>query len=282
MNKNIGFMQGRLSPLYQNKIQCFPKNHWENEFEIANKIGLKTMEWTLDYEELIKNPLLNKSGQEKIKLLSKKYNISITSITGDCFMQKPYWKESNDQIRCMLNNQFDLICSSCKILGIKFLVIPLVDNGKLENSDQVNILIEWLNSKKYFLKDCGIMILFEIENKPKDVSSFINNFELDIFGINYDIGNSAALGYDPNEEFELYGKRVKNVHVKDRTLGGSTVPLGDGNANFEKVFKNLSNTFYEGNFIMQTARAINGEHTSVLKKYGFMIDKWIKEFKIGI
>lgn len=282
MNKNIGFMQGRLSPLYKSKIQCFPKNHWEEEFAIANKINLTKMEWTLDHDNLIENPLLNNSGQKKIKILAKKYNISIPSITGDCFMQKPFWKENNDQTKYLLNKEFDLICSSCKILGINYLVMPLVDNGKLENSEQENTLINWLRSKKYFLKDCGIMVLFEIDYKPKDVSSFINNFELDLFGINYDIGNSASLGYDPDEEFELYGKRVKNVHVKDRILGGSTVPLGEGEADFEKVFKKLSDICYEGNFIMQTARSINGEHSSVLKKYGVMIDKWIRDFKIGI
>ena len=176
MNQNIGFMQGRLSPLYDNKIQCFPKNHWEKEFVIANKINLTKMEWTLDHEDLIKNPLLNNSGQQKIKNFAKKYNISIPSITGDCFMQKPYWKENNDKTIHLLNDQFDLICSSCKILRIKFLVIPLVDNGRLENIDQVKILINWLKSKKKFLKDCGIMVLFEMDYKPIDVSSFINNF----------------------------------------------------------------------------------------------------------
>ena len=197
-------------------------------------------------------------------------------------MQKPYWKENNDQTRYLLNEEFDLICSSCKILGINFLVMPLVDNGKLENIEQENILINWLRSKKYFFKDCGIMVLFEIDYKPKDVSSFINNFELDLFGINYDIGNSASLGYDPNEEFELYGKRVKNVHVKDRTLGGSTVPLGEGCANFKKVFKKLRDISYNGNFILQTARSSNEQHALILKKYGIMVDNLIKEFQIGI
>ena len=32
---NIGFMQGRLSNLIDNKIQSFPWNNWENEFKIA-------------------------------------------------------------------------------------------------------------------------------------------------------------------------------------------------------------------------------------------------------
>ena len=45
-----------------------------------------------------------------------------------------------------------------------------------------------------------------------------------------DIGNSASLGLNPLDEFEAFGDRILNVHVKDRVLGGTTVPLGLGNA----------------------------------------------------
>ena len=44
----IGFMQGRLSPLVDNQIQAFPFNHWDQEFALAKEIGLGCMEWTLD------------------------------------------------------------------------------------------------------------------------------------------------------------------------------------------------------------------------------------------
>ena len=92
MSYNIGFIQGRLSPIVDNKIQAFPWDHWEDEFSIANQLGLKLMEWTLDYEKLYKNPLLTNEGQKTIQGLTKKYNIKIPSLTGDCFMQKPFLK----------------------------------------------------------------------------------------------------------------------------------------------------------------------------------------------
>lgn len=43
----IGFMQGRLSPVVDGKIQAFPWGHWEDEFRLANGHGLSLMEWTL-------------------------------------------------------------------------------------------------------------------------------------------------------------------------------------------------------------------------------------------
>ena len=97
MLKKIGIMQGRLSLPLGKKIQAFPSSTWKNEFEIANKLSIKFIEWTLDYKNLSKNPLLLSSGQKKIKKLSKKYKVKVNSITGDCFMQRPFWKINDNK-----------------------------------------------------------------------------------------------------------------------------------------------------------------------------------------
>ena len=42
-----------------------------------------------------------------------------------------------------------------------------------------------------------------------------------------------------NHEFKYYGKRILNVHIKDRKKFGNTVRLGQGNVNFKQLFMNL-------------------------------------------
>ena len=69
----IGFMQGRLSPLVNGKIQAFPWNHWKDEFSIAYENGFKIMEWTLDQDRLYENPFMTEKGQSEIKKLSYQY-----------------------------------------------------------------------------------------------------------------------------------------------------------------------------------------------------------------
>ena len=127
--KKIGFMQGRLSPTENNKIQFFPEKNWKSEFLLASKIGLKNMEWTLDYKNLYKNPIFLKKGRKKIKELSKKYNVKIQSLTGDCFMQKPFWKNKNSKkyIQDLKN-----IIKACASLKIKYIIFPLVDNSSIK------------------------------------------------------------------------------------------------------------------------------------------------------
>ena len=107
--KRIGFMQGRLSPLIDGKIQAFPWDYWKDEFVKAKRIGLVTMEWTLDYERLYENPFMSDFGQKEILYLMKKYSISIPSLTGDCFMQSPFYKNQKDRSN-VTDNEYQTYC----------------------------------------------------------------------------------------------------------------------------------------------------------------------------
>jgi len=270
----IGFMQGRLSPIIDGKIQAFPWNFWEDEFLIANKIGLKIMEWTLDYERIYENPIMLADGQKKILKLCKDYEISIESLTADCFMQNPFWKSKGVENNILKSTFIDVINSAISI-GIKFIVVPLVDNGSIENDDQENDLISFLKINEKLFSNNNIKILFESDYEPKKLKFFIERFNSKNFGINYDIGNSAANGFSVKDEFLAYGQYIYNVHVKDRPLGGTTVPLGEGNADFELVFNYLKNIDYTGNYIMQTARASDDNHSGVLETYSKKIKSWL-------
>ena len=166
-----------------------------------------------------------------------------------------------------LKNDFLRICHSSVNVGIKYVVIPLVDNGSIESADQEDCLIKFLKANEPLFQSINLKIIFESDFAPVNLRRFIGRLNSHTFGINYDIGNSAALGFDPIEEFSLIGSRIYNVHVKDRLLGGTTVPLYSGNADLPLVFAQLAKLRYGGNFILQTARAIDNDHLGVISKY---------------
>ena len=110
--------------------------------------------------------------------------------------------------------------------------------------------------------------------------NYISKLPEKLFGINYDTGNSAALGYNSSEEFFEYGKRIINIHIKDRKFNGQTVPLMEGDADFKKIFKGLNDLRYKGDFILQTARALDGNHSEVIKNYQtFVSEEFFGKFK---
>ena len=130
-NRNrIGFMQGRLSPLVNGRIQAFPWVNWKDEFPLAEQIDIHLMEWTLDQDRLYENPLLTEAGQAEIRELCQRHGLSIPSLTGDCFMQAPLWKANGDE-RAALERDFREIAKGCAAVGISMIVVPLVDNGRL-------------------------------------------------------------------------------------------------------------------------------------------------------
>ena len=268
-------MQGRLSPLVNAKIQAFPWDHWQQEFKIAYDNGFSIMEWTLDQDRLYENPLMTEKGRDLIKNLASNHNVLIPSLTGDCFMQTPFFKVTG-KVRESLLLDLQNIITSCGLLGVGFIVFPLVDNGKLENLNQEKALQEGLALFDFELHQYRIKIVFESDFPPDSLKDFISGFSSENYGINYDIGNSAALGFDPEEEIKAYGQRILNVHIKDRLLHGTTAPLGHGNADIPKVLKELNAINYNGNYILQTARAVDENHTDVLCQYRDQVNKWME------
>ena len=279
MNNKIGFIQGRLSPMIDNKIQAFPWGNWQEEFSLARENNFQLIEWTLDQSDLYLNPIMTNEGRSEIKKLSYKHNMKIPSLTGDCFMQSPFWKASESD-KAVLEQDFINVCDASSKLDISLIVVPLVDNGTIENESQEDYLVTFLmdHASKFQLNNQKI--IFESDFDPGRLHEFIQRFDSKNFGINYDVGNSAALGYNVDDEFNAYGKNIMNVHIKDRKYKGNTVPLGQGDANFDKVFENLSKFSYQGNLILQTARAIDDNHIEPLVKYRSMTKEWMNCFAI--
>ena len=267
-------MQGRLSPPIDGRIQSFPRESWQKEFAAAEEHGFRLLEWTLDQERLHENPLLTVAGQVDIRALSQRYGLVIPSLTGDCFMQAPFWKAQGGA-RQARELDFLRVVRACAVTGISIIVVPLVDDGRIENAHQQEILLAFFERHAGVLESDGLRVAFESDFNPVDLARLIARLDVSVFGINYDTGNSAALGFHPADEFAAYGHRILNVHIKDRLVGGTTVPLGTGDADFDAVFAALAQVGYTGNYILQTARAADGDHAGALSRYRDMTAGWL-------
>ncbi len=276
----IGFMQGRLSPQVDGKIQAFPWSHWQEEFAAAREHRFPLMEWTLDAERLHENPLLTREGRAEIGFLAQRNGVSVQSLTADFFMQEPFHKAEGAE-RSRRLAELDAVLDACRSLGVRYIVIPLVDNGRMETPAQEEDVLRTLAAMASRLEAAGMAIVFECDYPAQRLAGFIARLPARSFGINYDIGNSAALGYDTDEELGAYGDRVMNVHVKDRVRGGTTVPLGTGGADLPRTFRALRRARYAGDFILQTARAADDDHAGALLRYRSLCEQWLADAARG-
>ena len=266
----IGFMQGRLvRSEKKNFVQSFPWKGWKKELGIAKKIKIKIIEWTIDYYKFDKNPLIDQKKIKYVKQQLKKNNVKLTSVTCDFYMQKPITQQKSNFLKLKSKNQISKLINSCKFLRVKNIVIPLVDNSSLKNSTDEEKTINFFLQFNNQLKKNNIRILFEIDYPTRKVISFLRKLN-DNFGINYDTGNSASLGYKLSEE-KKYFKRVHNIHIKDRLFRGSTVKLGKGNCDFKTFFTTLKVLKYKKNLILQTAKTLkNNETKEILENIRFV------------
>jgi L-ribulose-5-phosphate 3-epimerase len=274
----IGFMQGRLSAPVNGRIQAFPARSWRDEFALAESIDIRIMEWTLDHDGIYDNPILTISGQREIENLRSRHKIQIPSLTGDFFMQAPFYKVEGKE-RVARIEEMKAVIEACSHFGVQYVCMPLVDDGRVENEEQEANLLDGLGDISELLRSANVMIVFESDNDPVSYKKFLDKLDSDLFGVNFDIGNSAALGNCIEEEISLYGERIFNVHVKDRIFKGTTVALGTGDANLPVAIRALEQHGYTGNYILQTARAADGNHVKAIEAYATMTHEWIEAAK---
>ena len=252
MFQNLGVMQGRLlNREVKSRMQSFPVKNWKKEFKHISNIKLNKIEWTIDFNGFLKNPINTNDGQVEIKRLKKKFRIDIPSITADFFMQKPYFKKKYNRYENKILNYISTLIINCSKIGIKFIILPLVDKSSIKSKNQEIKIISSLNKFIPLLKKKKIQILFESDFKPRKLLKFIKNFNKNYFGINYDSGNSTSLNFLFDEEM-IYYNFIKNIHLKDRKINGSSKRFGSGDTNFFKLFSYLKAKNYNGNLILQS------------------------------
>ena len=250
---SIGIMQGRLSPPINGKIQAFPWDTWEDEFAVAGDIGFDEIEFVFESKNHGNNPLFTNEGLYKIKKLSEESGVRVNYVCADYFMERPFIRVSEEDKNKSVEILKYLI-KQCAQIGIRSIEIPMVDNSKIETETEKELFIECLKECLPVAETYNIKLGLETSLNPDDFKALIEEINHPLIEANYDIGNSASIGYDTEEEVSKLGKWINNVHIKDRLLGGGTVPLGEGNANFDLFFKTLNKISYKGSFILQTAR----------------------------
>jgi len=257
MNKKIGIMQGRLLPKYQGRYQAHPVGYWKDEFSIASKLGLDSIEFILDYNDVEENPLLTTNGLEDISKIEKLSGVKVRSICADYFMEAPI--HSNDTVIVDSSiNILNRLIRNASLMNVKDIVVPCVDQSSLKNEKYKKNFINNIKTVVSIAEDVNINISIESDLAPIPLANMIDSIGSKNVTVNYDIGNSAALGYNPVEEFRAYGDKISDLHIKDRLFGHGPVFLGKGNAAILKVFELLSKNDYQGLIIFQAFRDDEG------------------------
>jgi hexulose-6-phosphate isomerase len=271
----LGIMQGRLSPPVGGKIQFFPKQTWRREFDLGREAGLQLIEWIVEADEVEKNPLLARA--DEVLAATKATGVVLRSLCADYFMDLPLLRCSSGERRERLG-MLERLIETMPRFGIEHLTIPFVDASEIRGDAELRETAAILKPYLAWLEKNKADLALETSLDPAAFRKLLDLLDSPTARVNYDVGNSASLGYDPKAEFAAYGTEISTVHIKDRVRGGSTVPLGTGSADFDAVFAGLAKADYRGPFILQSARQKPGEELETIKAYAAMVRGWADRY----
>ena len=248
---SFGIMQGRLSAQTDRGYQSFPWESWEREFELATTRSFEHIEWVLDSWQVSENPILTQTNV--VSELTLESDVKVISVCADYLMDTPLdISEANSW------TLLGKLAVAMQDLGSGWLVIPCVDQSSLRPQSSLDRFMKAADRISHELNGTGIRVTLETDLGPQEFSSLLAELDPEVFWVNYDIGNSAALGYGYDEEFDAYGDRISLVHIKDRILEGGSVVLGEGDANIPEVIERLRDMKFNGPVTMQAFRDVEG------------------------
>lgn len=259
----FALMQGRLvDSEKKNEIQFFPKKNWKKELKLFKENNIKYIEWVASHDNLKMNPIYRKDRISSIRRECKKNQVKVRSIDAQFFVKKPVYKGKIIERNQSFQN-IKKIFINAQLLGIKYFIIPALENARLDTKKKKEIFLNLIKSLLKFIKSKNF-ILIESDLSPNKIKLLINNINSKNVGINYDTGNSVGNGYNLIDE-KKYFKFVKNIHLKDKKFKGKSIQLGKGEFDFDNFFKYLRQINYKGDFAFQTARSKDKDHINEYK-----------------
>lgn len=270
----IGVMQGRLLPKYQGRYQAHPVDRWADEFPKAAACGLDCIEFILDFADAEANPLLRPGGPDEIRRAIDETGVKVQSVCVDYLMEAPlhHPDESVASSSCSIVQR---LLEASAALGVTELVVPCVDRSALLDRAAEDRLVGTLFSLVEKAELTAINLCLETDLAPQRFAELLDRFDTGRVTVNYDIGNSAALGFDPAEELACYGDRISDIHIKDRLRGAGSVLLGTGDARFDRFFESLRTCDFRGPFIMQAYRDDEGEEI-FKRQLTWMLERYLE------
>lgn len=261
----LGIMQGRLSDGPDNNdLDWFPIENWSEEFRIAKKLKLKTIELVVDRSLDKNNPILSKEGLSRISSEFSKNNLEPWSSCFNFIIDK-----SLNSKNCL--NTCKRLIKDLSKLKIKKIILPLFGESNLDDS---SITLKIIELSK-LAKTLNIKILIESNKKGFIIKEKLKQINASNIGVVYDVGNAGYEKLEMEEDFKLIGDFIEHIHIKDKDKEGKNVLLGEGIVDFDKVFKIIDSINYNGYFILETSKGVSSlerakQNISFLNKYNFI------------
>jgi L-ribulose-5-phosphate 3-epimerase len=272
MAPQIGIMQGRLLPPVNGRFQAFPAGGWREEFPKAAAAGLACIEWIFEKPEEERNPLRHDEGQAEIARIAGETKVAVRSICADYYMTEQLLQPDGSRNAANVAHLEWLIGRAAQ-LKVTYVVLPFVDSSSLGTPQRIAGAIEMLQEMAPQARPGSLELHVECDLPPPVFRDLLDRVAQPNVKANYDIGNSASLGYHPRDELPAIAPYLGSVHVKDRRRAGGTVPIGGGAADLPEAFRQIRSAGFSRWLILQVAREEELDHVALARRNRLTVER---------
>lgn len=247
----IAIMQGRLSPAPAGRAQAFPSDFWRREFDDAAACGFDQIQWLVTAESVDTNPLFTLAGAKAIDAAIAGSGVRVTSVCADCFVSWPLLR-ANAIEQGRLVDLLTRMIDAAAAIGVQVIVVPALEDGEVKTEHDQESLLEILDVPIATAERGSMQLALETGLPGDRLRTWLDRAGSPALAACYDIGNAAALGFDPHTDITALRHRLAAVHVKDRRRSGPSVPLGQGDADLPRAFAALAETGFAGPLVLET------------------------------
>jgi hexulose-6-phosphate isomerase len=233
----LGIMQGRLGRRPPDRLQVFPSD-WRRELEVAASLGFEFLEWLLLPTADGENPLDSATGRREVRRRSEQAGLPIGSVCAARFMDEPL-------------AGLPVAVAAAAEVGAARVLVPLLERARIDTPEREGQVLAVLAACLGECDRAGVTLALELDLPGDACARLVRRCDHPRVRACYDAGNSTALGLDIAADVEPVLPLLAEVHVKDRYVGGPSVPVGSGDAGFAGFFAALRRGGYAGDVVLE-------------------------------
>lgn len=247
----LGIQQGRLSPRPYPLLQRFPWGAWKHEFQLANELGARAIEWLFTEERFEENPLWTARGRKEIEACMRETGIAVPSVCAPYFLT-PWFYAEDRKVHAHFAETMKRLISFVSEVGARIILLPTLEEACPASDARKQLLLEYLAEWKDDLAMQDVLLALESDLPVAEQRALVQAAESASIKVYYDLGNAAAHGRCIKGDLDtLYGL-VAGIHIKDRKREGPSVFLGNGAVDLDGALQAILRQRWKGCLVFET------------------------------
>ena len=242
---------------------CFyPEYKTEETLEVIKKAGFDLCETFLEADYEMQPEFCTKLKEKADELGITIYSVHSFSSTFEPFLMNRYERRRKEMLE-----KFKSMCKAAKILNAKYYVFHGMRNNMICNdmTDFASHMDELCSiADEYGVKIAWENVCWCKSTNTEFIKETIRNMKKNIY-FTLDIKQAVRGGQNPQNYLNVYGDKLRNVHINDANEIESCLLPGKGSIDIKSIIQRVSKISSDIPFIIEVYRE-NFNDISDLKK----------------